>query len=156
MEKILEQVKYSFVLPAYKANYLRESIESILNQTYADFELIIVNDASPEDVDSIVNSFSDSRIQYYKNEKNIGGTDLVAQWNYSISYARGKYLVLASDDDIYSLEFLEKMDTLVQKYPETKVFRPRVKRVDNSGKILLIEGFEGEFLTKIEYLICGH
>lgn len=152
MEKILEQVKYSFVLPAYKANYLRESIESILNQTYADFELIIVNDASPEDVDSIVNSFSDSRIQYYKNEKNIGGTDLVAQWNYSISYARGKYLVLASDDDIYSLEFLEKMDTLVQKYPETKVFRPRVKRVDNSGKILLIEGFEGEFLTKIEYL----
>jgi glycosyltransferase involved in cell wall biosynthesis len=87
MEKILEKVKYSFVLPAYKAKYLKESIDSIINQTYADCELIIVNDASPEDVDSIVTSYSDERIQYYRNEKNIGGTDLVAPWNYCISYA---------------------------------------------------------------------
>lgn len=152
MEKILEKVKYSFVLPAYKANYLREAIDSIINQTYTDFELIIVNDASPEDVDSIVRSYNDSRIQYYVNEKNIGGTDLVAQWNYSISYAVGEYLILASDDDIYSLDYLEKMDTLVQRYPETKVFRPRVKRADNSGKILQIDGYEGEYLTQIEYL----
>ena len=93
MEKVLEKVKYSFVLPAYKANYLRESIDSILGQTYTDFELIIVNDASPEDVDSIVNSYNDKRIQYYRNEDNIGGKDLVAQWNYSISYATGDYLV---------------------------------------------------------------
>ena len=152
MEKILEKVKYSFVLPAYKAKYLKESIDSIINQTYADFELIIVNDASPEDVDSIVASYSDERIQYYRNEKNIGGTDLVAQWNYCISYAKGEYLILASDDDIYSLEYLEKMDTLVQRYPETNVFRCRVKRFDNSGRILQIDGYEGEFLTKIEYL----
>ena len=71
MEKVLEKVKYSFVLPAYKANYLRESIDSILGQTYTDFELIIVNDASPEDVDSIVNSYNDKRIQYYKNEDKV-------------------------------------------------------------------------------------
>ena len=152
MEKVLEKVKYSFVLPAYKANYLRESIDSILGQTYTDFELIIVNDASPEDVDSIVNSYNDKRIQYYRNEDNIGGKDLVAQWNYSISYAAGDYLVLASDDDIYALDYLEKMDTLVMKYPDVKVFRPRVKRVDNTGKILQIDGFEGEYLTQIEYL----
>lgn len=152
MEKILEKVKYSFVLPAYKAKYLKEAIDSILGQTYTDFELIIVNDASPEDVDSIVAAYDDKRMQYYKNEKNLGGTDLVAQWNYSISYATGEYLILASDDDIYSLEYLEKMDTLVQKYPETKVFRSRVKRVDNSGRILQIDGYEGEFLTQIEYL----
>ena len=150
MEKVLEKVKYSFVLPAYKAKYLKESIDSIINQTYTDFELIIVNDASPEDVDSIVNSYQDDRIQYYRNEKNIGGTDLVAQWNYSISYAKGEYLILASDDDIYSLEYLEKMDTLVRRYPETNVFRCRVKRFDNSGKILQIDGYEGEYLTKIE------
>ena len=152
MENVLEKVKYSFVLPAYKAKYLKESIDSIINQTYTDFELIIVNDASPEDVDSIVNSYQDDRIQYYRNEKNIGGTDLVAQWNYSISYAKGEYLILASDDDIYSLEYLEKMDTLVRRYPETNVFRCRVKRFENSGKILQIDGYEGEYLTKIEYL----
>ena len=76
MENVLEKVKYSFVLPAYKAKYLKESIDSIINQTYTDFELIIVNDASPEDVDSIVNSYQDDRIQYYRNEKNIGGVNL--------------------------------------------------------------------------------
>ena len=152
MEKVLEKVKYSFVLPAYKANYLRESIDSILGQTYTDFEFIIVNDASPEDVDSIVSSYDDKRIQYYRNEENIGGKDLVAQWNYSISYATGDYLILASDDDVYALDYLEKMDTLIMKYPDVKVFRPRVKRVDNTGKILQIDGYEGEYLTQIEYL----
>ena len=113
MENILEKVKYSFVLPAYKAKYLTEALDSIVNQTYTDFELIIVNDASPEDIDSIVGSYNDKRIQYYKNLENMGGKDLVAQWNYSISYAKGEYLILASDDDIYSLEYLEKMDKIV-------------------------------------------
>lgn len=152
MEKMLEKVKYSFVLPAYKAKYLNEAIDSILNQTYKDFELIIVNDASPEDIDSIVKRYDDDRIQYYCNEKNLGGTDLIAQWNHSITYAKGEYLILASDDDVYSDTYLEKMDSLVTKYPDTNVFRCRIKRVDSTGKILQIDGFHGEFLTKIEYL----
>ena len=152
MEKILETVKYSFVLPAYKANYLKEAIDSILAQTYTDFELIIVNDASPEDIDSIVGGYDDKRIQYYTNEQNIGGKDLVAQWNHSITYARGKYLILASDDDIYMPEYLEKMDVLVDRYPEVNVFRPRVKRVQNDGKILHIEGYAPEYMSKMEYM----
>ena len=69
------------MLPVFKAKYLSESIDSILNQTMSDFELIIVNDQSPDDIDSIVFSFNDSRIQYDINEKNIGGTDLILNWN---------------------------------------------------------------------------
>ena len=93
-------MKYSFVLPAYKAAFLREAIDSILAQSYPDFELIIVNDKSPEDLASIVDSYHDERIQYYVNAQNIGGHDLVAQWNHCITYATGKYLILASDDDL--------------------------------------------------------
>lgn len=145
-------MKYSFVLPAYKARFLREAIDSILNQTYSDFELVIVNDASPEDLDSIVNGYSDERIRYYKNDKNIGGKDLVAQWNLSLSYATGEYVILASDDDTYSLEYLERMNELVDKYPQANVFRPRIKRVDENGKILLLDGFVNEYLSKVEYL----
>ena len=59
-------MKYSFVLPAYKAKYLKDAIDSILSQTYSQFELIIVNDASPEDLDSIIYSCQDDRIKYYK------------------------------------------------------------------------------------------
>jgi glycosyltransferase involved in cell wall biosynthesis len=152
MESMLETIKYSFVLPAYKAKYFKEAIDSILNQTYVNFELVIVNDASPEDLDSIVDSYEDKRIRYYKNEQNVGGKDLVAQWNHSITYARGKYLILASDDDVYSPLYLEKMDALVDKYPNVNVFRPRVKRINNKGDIVRIEGYQPEYLTKLEYL----
>lgn len=139
-------LKYSFVLPAYKAAYLRESIESILNQTYREFELIIVNDASPEDLSSIVDNYQDERIQYYVNETNLGGTDLVAQWNHCITFAKGEYLILASDDDVYHPDYLEKMNVLVDKYPKVNVFRSRVQHMNADGFI------RGESEVLDEYL----
>lgn len=144
--------KYSFVLPAYKATFLRESIDSILNQTYNDFELIIVNDASPEDLTSIVNSYDDERIQYYINEKNIGGTDLVAQWNHCIEYAKGEYLILASDDDLYHSDYLEKMDVLVGKYPHVNVFRSRVQHMNADRSITGESELLDEYLSYVDYL----
>lgn len=148
--------KYSFVLPAYKATFLRESIDSILNQTYKDFELIIVNDASPEDLTSIVNGYHDNRIQYYVNEKNIGGHDLVAQWNLCIDYAKGEYLILASDDDVYHPDYLEKMDDLVNKYPEVNVFRPRVQHMNADGYIRGESEVLEEYLSYIDFLFAMH
>ena len=149
-------MKYSFVLPAYKATFLREAIDSILNQTYKDFELIIVNDASPEGLASIVNSYSDNRIQYYVNEKNIGGTDLVAQWNHCITYAVGEYLILASDDDVYHPDYLEKMDALVDKYPKVNVFRPRVQFVDSYGNVSCKTNLLEEFISQVDFVFLRH
>lgn len=144
--------KYSFVLPAYKAHFFKEAIDSILAQTYTDFELIIVNDASPEDLDSIVKSYDDPRIRYYVNEQNIGGKDLVAQWNHCLEYATGEYIILASDDDVYFPQYLEKMDALVRKYPNVNVFRPRVQRIDADGNVLNIDAYLKEYVSLIEYL----
>ena len=145
-------VKYSFVLPAYKARFFREAIDSILNQTYSDFELIIVNDASPQDLDSIVESYTDERIRYYKNEKNIGGHDLVAQWNKCLSYTQAEYVILASDDDVYSPLYLEKMDELVCKYPDVNVFRPRIQIIDSSSSVLYQFGGLSEKVDQTEYM----
>src|SRR5690606_26177114 len=97
----------SFVLPAYKARFLKQAIESILNQTYSHFELIIVDDVSPEDLYAIVSCYEDSRIHYYRNKENIGGKSLVSQWNHCMQYAQGDYLVMAADDDIYHPNFLK-------------------------------------------------
>ena len=144
-------MKYSFVLPAYKATYLREAIDSILNQSYTDFELIIVNDASPEDLCSIVNDYHDDRIQYYVNEKNVGGHDLVAQWSHCITYATGDYLILASDDDVYHPQYLEKMDTLVDRYPEVNVFRPRVQYINSRGDVLKQDIELDEYMSLISF-----
>ena len=149
-------MKYSFVLPAYKATFLRDAIDSILNQTYKDFELIIVNDASPEDLTSIVNSYEDERIQYYINEKNVGGTDLVAQWNHCITYATGKYLILASDDDVYHLDYLEKMDVLVEKYPDVNVFRSRVQHMNADGYIRGESKVLDEYQSYVDFLFAMH
>ena len=66
--------RYTFLLPAYKARYLREAIKSILDQTCHDFNLIVSDDCSPEDLKSIVDEFAgDPRLTYRRNERNIGG-----------------------------------------------------------------------------------
>ena len=144
-------IKYSFVLPAYKARFFREAIDSILAQTYTDFELIIVNDASPEDLDAIVRSYDDPRIRYYVNEQNIGGRELVVQWNHCLEYANGEYIILASDDDVYFPQYLEEMDALVEKYPEVNVFRSRVQRIDADGNVIDIESYLPEYSTMLEF-----
>ena len=94
-------VNLSFVLPAFKRRFLKEAVASILSQTYSDFELIVVDDCSPEDLKSICDEFSDARLKYVRNEVNLGGKNLVNNWNRCLELATGEYCVLASDDDIY-------------------------------------------------------
>lgn len=148
----MNNIKYSFVLPAYKRQFIKEAIDSILAQTYTNFELIIVNDASPEGLDEIIKSYNDNRISYYINEKNLGGKNLVKQWNHSISYAKGDYIILASDDDIYHSEYLATMDVLVSKYPNTNVFRPRIQIIDGEGNYVRTESFMREHMTFPEFI----
>lgn len=144
--------KFSFVLPAYKASYLNEAIDSILNQTYADFELIVVNDASPEDIDSIVSKFSDSRIVYYENSENIGGKDLVDQWNHCLSYANGAFIILASDDDVYDPYYLAEINRLICKYPQCDVFSVTVSLINSKGNIIREDKPIQEFETYNDYV----
>lgn len=124
----------SIAIPTYKSAFLGEAIESVLNQTYKNIELHIVNDCSPEDVDSIVQKYkADPRLYYHKNEKNIGSEDPVANWNKCLFYAKGEFFSLLCDDDVYAPSFIEEMINLAYKYPNTNVFRSRVKIVDSNG-----------------------
>lgn len=122
-------MKISVLMPAYKAKYLAEAISSVLAQTYKDFELIIVNDKSPENLTSIVEQFEDSRIRYFINEENLGHDDIVANWNKCLSYAEGEFFCLLCDDDLYEPTFIDEMLRLSEKYPKTNVFRSGVKQL---------------------------
>lgn len=124
----------SILLPAYKSKYLREAIESVLTQTYKDWELIIVNDKSPQPIDKVVSKYHDSRIRYFVNEVNIGGSNPVANWNRCLSYAKGEYLTLLCDDDLFKPNFLEEMMKLAEKYPQCSVFRSGVEIIDADNK----------------------
>lgn len=127
-------VKISFILPAYKRGYLKDAIASILAQTVRDFELVVVDDHSPEDLESVVREFSDPRLKYVKHEVNLGGKDLVAAWEYAMSFAKGEWCVLASDDDIYHPRYLEEMFRLTEKYPTCDLFHCRAAKIDGEGK----------------------
>ena len=82
---------FTIAIPAYKSKFLGEAIKSCLSQTYSNFELLIVDDASPEVLKSVVDRFHDDRIRFYRNEKNCGAVDVVDNWNICLSYAKGDY-----------------------------------------------------------------
>ena len=131
-------MKFTIAIPAYKAHYLKECIDSILAQTLSDFELIIVNDASPEDIDSIVNLYSDSRIRYYKNDKNFGAEHVVDNWNKCLSYAEGEFFVLMGDDDMLEVNYLEEFDKLIEKHPECNVYHCRSVIIDEKSEFIML------------------
>ena len=139
-------------MPAYKAAFLRQALESIVNQTCPRWELVVVDDCSPEPLKEIVDSFVDSRIRYIRNESNIGGSDLVAQWNHSISFAEGDYIVLAADDDIYKPLFCEEVVRLAEKYPAVDLIHSSVEQIDEDGNHLWNDSILPEFTSKYEYL----
>jgi glycosyltransferase involved in cell wall biosynthesis len=144
----------SFVLPAYKKRFFRQAIDSILAQSYTNFELIIVDDASPENLEEVVSEYTDSRITYYRNEQNIGGKSLVKQWNHCIQYAKGDYLVLAADDDLYHPEFLSKCVTLAEKYPQVDLIRTGAEQIDENNRLIGIDGILPEYCSKYQYVYC--
>lgn len=148
--------KYTFLLPAYKPDFFKEALDSILGQTYKDFDLIILDDCSPYDLKSIVDEYKDSRITFHRNEENMGGKNLVSCWNKLLSYAEGEYIILASDDDVYELNFLEEMDKLAQKYPEVDLLRARVRRIDDKGEIFAEDALYKEHGDCIDYIYQKH
>ena len=149
-----ETISFSLVMPAYKAKFLHLAIESILNQSYKDYELIIVTDASPENLRVIVDQFSDDRIIYKENKENIGGTDLVANWNHCIQFAKNDYIILATDDDTYESDFLLNASKLISKYPKVNLIRSGVNKIGEQDQGLDLEFPLQEYMTSREFVLC--
>lgn len=142
---------FSFVMPAYKAEFIKESIDSILGQTYANLELVIVDDCSPEPIGDIVKLYDDKRVSYYRNKENIGEKNLVAQWNKCLSYAKGEWVILATDDDVYEITFLETFMQLHEKYPNADLFRGRICWIDEKSRISYIERNYESYMSHVQF-----
>jgi glycosyltransferase involved in cell wall biosynthesis len=108
--------KISVVIPTYNyANFLGEAIQSVLDQTFTDFELIIVDNCSTDNTDEVVTKYlSDSRVSYYKNDTNLG---LVGNWNKCLEYARGEYIKFLCADDKFRPQLLEKYVAVMDTHP---------------------------------------
>lgn len=145
-------MKLSFILPAWKSRFLKEAVGSIVAQTCPDWELVVVDDCSPEPLREIVASFDDPRIRYVRNERNLGGQNLVRQWNHCITFATGDFLVLAADDDLYRPTFCEEVVRLAEKYPQVDLIHSSVEQIDEEGRHLWDDSILPEFTSKYEYL----
>ena len=96
----------SIIMPSYNtARFIKETIDSVLAQTYQNWELIIVDDCSTDNTDEIVSAYNDERIRYLKNEKNSGAA---VSRNYALREAKGKWIAFLDSDDLWSPDKLEK------------------------------------------------
>ncbi|MCL2331748.1 MAG: glycosyltransferase [Proteobacteria bacterium] len=111
----MKKPKLSVLTPLYNTNpvHLREMIESVLGQTFRDFEFLILND-SPDnkELKTIVESYNDPRIKYFENKKNIG---IANSYNRMIDVARGEYFAICEHDDISVPERFEKQVAFLDK-----------------------------------------
>lgn len=105
--------KISVIMPAYNAEaYIKEAIDSILNQSFTDFELIVINDCSVDGTEAVVLGYSDRRIIYFKNEKNMG---VAATLNRGLSAAKGEFIARMDSDDVAMPErFAQQVDFLIR------------------------------------------
>lgn len=131
--------KFSILIPAFKSRYFRECLESIISQTYSNFEIIVVNDASPENIQGIINELSDFRIKYYENKINCGAYRVVDNWNKCLSYSSGDYILCMGDDDKLKPNCLDEYVRLINKYPDVKVFHALTEIIDEDGFITDIQ-----------------
>lgn len=106
----------SFVVPCYKlAHLLPECVNSIQSQTYTDFEVLIMDDCSPDNTAEVANSFRDHRIKYIRNDQNLGN---LRNYNKGIGLSRGKYVWLISADDYLRRPYiLQRYVELMEKHP---------------------------------------
>jgi glycosyltransferase involved in cell wall biosynthesis len=115
---------FSIVIPVYnKEKFVAKTIESVLSQTFIDYEIIIVNDGSTDQSEAKISAFKDNRIQYY-SKKNEG---VAIARNFGIEKATADYICFLDADDYWHPTFLETMQRYSSELPEQKVFAAAIE-----------------------------
>lgn len=131
----MSDVLVSVIMPSYNTeNYISLAIESILNQTYKNLELIILDDASTDKTWEIIQEYTkkDSRIISIRNEKNLY---IAGNRNKGISLARGKYIVWQDSDDISVLTRIQKQVDFMEKHPEVGICGGFLQSFNEAGNL---------------------
>ena len=146
----------SVAIPSYNhEKYVGECIQSILNQTYQDFEIIITDDSSTDRTVEVIESFNDPRIKLFRNTNNIGAP---ASINNCVRHASGKYIASLGSDDAWYPEKLDMQVRYLDQHPDIAVVFSQVDWVDESGNLIANEQnpykdvFDVENRSRFEWL----
>ena len=113
----------SIILPTYNTDelFLRQAVDSVVAQTYDNWELLIIDDSTTSPVENIINSYSDQRIKYFRNPQNLG---MANSRNRGLDLAQGEFIALLDHDDIWMPEKLEMQLELIRNTNCNMVFSP--------------------------------
>lgn len=126
------QPKASIVVITYnQQKSVREAIESVLNQTYQNFEVIVSDDSSTDDTASVVKSFNDSRVKYVKTPYNIG---ISGNSNFGLTYASGEIIAFIAGDDMLRQNYLACVVENFEKLSEVSVLHCGLCLIDQNGR----------------------
>lgn len=130
----MDMLTVSVVIPSYNhENYIEETIESILNQTFQDFEIIITDDGSTDKTVEKIKKFKDQRIQLFLFQNNIGACTAL---NNCITNSNGKYIAYVSSDDVWESDKLEKQVKFLDENQDIGVVLTKAKIIDENGEEL--------------------
>jgi len=108
----MDNIRFSVHIPVYNVEkYLAECVDSVLNQTFSNFEIILVDDGSTDGSSEICDSFTDPRVRVFHNENH----GVLYTRYFSVMQARGEYSVFIDSDDYVDLDFLENVDRIIEK-----------------------------------------
>lgn len=154
----MKEPKVSVIIPTYNREKMVENaIRSVLNQTFSDFEIVVIDDASTDNTESIIKSIHDNRIKYIRHEKNKGGS---AARNTGIMKARGEYVALLDSDDVWLKEKLEKqIDIMENSNLHPGVVYSGLNYIDSHGRLKgpVIPFFKGNIYSYLleENIVLG-
>jgi glycosyltransferase involved in cell wall biosynthesis len=126
--------KVSVCIPVYNgSDYIAESIQSVLEQTYRDFELIVCDNCSSDNTPDIVKSFHDPRLTYVRNERNLG---LSGNESRCLELANGEYICIFHHDDVMLPDNLERKVKLLDEHPEVGFVHSNITVIDSKGEVV--------------------
>jgi len=141
------------ILTYNSARYLRGCIESVLAQTYRDFELLVSDDGSTDDTCEIASSFSDPRIQVCRLERNMG---MPRNFNHAVGLASGTYIKLLCYDDFLDPSCLERQVDLLDRRPEVVMVTSGLQYVNENGEVLrTVSAFSRETVAGEAEIVAG-
>lgn len=154
-----DNILLAIVIPAYKSNFLEQTLESISNQTDKRFNLYIGDDNSPEHLYEIISKYKDKiSIKYKHFENNLGGIDLVAQWERCIDMVQDeKYIWFFSDDDIMEETCVADFYHEYERNPYKALYHFNTKIINGSNKEICPQAYNKQFfpyhMTQKDYIM---
>lgn len=148
MNSLIKMVpKITVLMPVYNCElYIKEAIDSILNQTFGDFEFLIIDDASTDGTIDIIKQFTDPRIKLIIKEVNQGVSSAV---NDGLKLAKGKYIARMDGDDIAIKERFEKQMKVLESHPEIFICGSLVQYLGGSNSIISYKETHDEIISEL-------